>query len=95
MSGGIDPGGGSAATVRRSRTHREEVQRSKPEAMRPDQSRSEGTPSLSERAERWGKRFLLTFLGACKKVSRRKGETASRSNQKNGYSPSQQEHGRL
>jgi gluconate 2-dehydrogenase len=30
---------------------------------------------------------LLTFLGACKKVSRRKGETASRSTAKNGYTP--------
>ena len=65
--------------------HREEVQRSKPEAMRPDEFRNEGTPSPSERAERWGKRFLLTFLGACKKVSRRKGETVSGRYRSNGY----------
>jgi len=88
-------GGGSAATVWRSQMHREEVLRSKPEAMRPDEFRSEGTPSFSERAERWGKRFLLTFLDVCKKVSRRKGETASRSPRRNGYSLSQPEHGRL
>ena len=36
-------GGGSAATVWRSQTHREEVQRSKPEAMPPDEHRNEGT----------------------------------------------------
>ena len=61
------------------------MQRSKPEAMRPDGSRSEGTPSPSERAERRSKRFLLTFLGACKKVSRRKGETVSGRYRSNGY----------
>jgi hypothetical protein len=55
-------GGGSAATVRRSRTQREEVQRSKPETLRPDEFRSEGTPSFSERAERWGKRFFAYFF---------------------------------
>ena len=54
-------GGGSAATVWRSQTQREEVQRSQPEALRPDQSRSEGTPSPSERAERRSKRFWLLF----------------------------------
>ena len=51
-------GGGSAATVWRSQTHREEVQRSKPEAMRPDESRSEGTRATA-RAVRWGQRPLL------------------------------------
>ena len=53
--------------------------------MRPDGSRSEGTPSPSERAERRSKRFLLTFLGACKKVSRRKGETVGGRYRSNGY----------
>jgi hypothetical protein len=41
--------------------HREEVQRSKPEAMRPDEFRNEGTPSPSERAERWGKALGYLF----------------------------------
>jgi hypothetical protein len=59
-------GGGSAATVWRSQTHREEVQRSKPEAMRPDEFRNEGTPSPSERAERWGKAFWVTFSASGK-----------------------------
>jgi hypothetical protein len=61
-------GSGSAATVWRSQMHREEVQRSKPEAMRPDELRSEGTPSFSERAERWG--TDLWFLwGVCQRDS--------------------------
>jgi hypothetical protein len=38
------------------------VQRSKPEAMRPDGSRSEGTPSPSERAARRSKRFFAYFF---------------------------------
>src|SRR5690606_23532924 len=36
-----------------------------------------------------GERFLLTFLGACKKVSRRKGETLSCRYRSNGYVLSQ------
>jgi hypothetical protein len=64
--------------------HREEVQRSKPEAMRPDRSRSEGTPSPSERAERRSKPFWVLFR-RLEKVPRRKGETASRSTRSNGY----------
>ncbi|CAI8900101.1 hypothetical protein EMIT0P258_30522 [Pseudomonas sp. IT-P258] len=65
-------------------------------AMPPDEYRSEGTPSLSEGPYVRGERFLLTFLGACKKVSRRKGETASRRYRRNGYvlNPNHQ-HGRL
>jgi hypothetical protein len=74
--------------------HREEVQRSKPEAMRPDEFRSEGTPSFSEWAERWGKPFWL-LLRRLSKVTRRKGGTVSRSARRNGYSLSQTEHGRL
>ena len=80
-------GGQARSAVWRSQTHREEVQRSKPEAMRPDGSRSEGTPSPSERAERRGKPFFAYFFEAfVKKVSRRKGETASRHTRSNGYS---------
>ena len=67
--------------------HREEVQRSKPEAMRPDGSRSEGTPSLSEWAERWGKPFGLPFR-RLEKVTRRKGGTLLSHHPKNGYSHS-------
>ena len=55
--------------------------------MPPDEYRSEGTPSLSEGPYVRGERFLLTFLGACKKVSRRKGETISRRYLNNGYAP--------
>ncbi|MDF9905909.1 UNVERIFIED_ORG: hypothetical protein OKW15_003865 [Pseudomonas reinekei] len=69
--------------------------RSRPEAMRPDEYRSEGTPSLGEGPYVRGERFLLTFLGACKKVSRRKGETISRRYRSNGYVHDQQETGRL
>ena len=64
------------------------MQRSKPEAMRPDGSRSEGTPSPSERAERRGKPFFAYFFEAfVKKVSRRKGETASRPPKKTDIHP--------
>ena len=70
------------------------MQRSKPEALRPDQSRSEGTPSLSEWAERRSKPFGLPFR-RLEKVTRRKGETASRRTRSNGYSLSQPERGRL
>ena len=73
--------------------HREEVQRSKPEAMRPDEFRSEGTPSFSEWAERWGKPFWL-LLRRLSKVTRRQGGTLSRPHRSNGYSPNQPEHGR-
>ena len=71
--------------------HREEVQRSKPEAMRPDGSRSEGTPSLSEWAERWGKPFGLPFR-RLEKVTRRKGGTLRSRDHSNGYVLSQSEH---
>jgi len=37
------------------------VQRSKPEPLRPDRSRSEGTPSPIERAERWGTDLWLLW----------------------------------
>ncbi len=53
--------------------------------MPPDEYRSEGTPSLSEGPYVRGERFLVTFLGACKKVTRRKGETISRRYRRNGY----------
>ena len=47
--------------MRRSRIHREEVQRSKPEAMPPDGHRSEGTLSLSEVPYAGGKAFWFLF----------------------------------
>ena len=56
--------------------------------MPPDESRSEGTPSLSERAERWDKPFFAYFFEAfVKKVSRRKGETVISNTRRNGYTP--------
>ena len=70
------------------------MQRSKPEALRPDQYRSEGTPSLSERAERRSKRFWL-LLRRLSKVTRRKGGTLRSRYRSNGYVPDQSEHHRL
>ncbi len=69
--------------MRRSRMHREEVQRSKPEAMPPDESRNEGTPSPSEGPNAGAQTF--GSFGAFAKGTRRKGETASRSTRRNGY----------
>ena len=63
LSEGVYPGEARSA-MRRSRMHREEVQRSKPEAMPPDGYRSEGTPSLSEGPYVRGKSPWL--LGASK-----------------------------
>ena len=63
--------------------------------MRPDEYRSEGTPSLGEGPYVRGERFLLTFLGACKKVSRRKGETIGGRYRSNGYVYDQRKTGRL
>ncbi|VVP37938.1 hypothetical protein PS898_04667 [Pseudomonas fluorescens] len=65
---GLIRGGGARSAVRRSRIHRKEVQRSKPEAMPPDQFRSEGTPSPSERAERRGP-DLWFLWGVCQRDS--------------------------
>ena len=75
------------SAVRRSRTHREEVARSRPEAMPPDECRSEGTPSLGEGPDARGERFfcLLFLRRLLKKVSRRQGETISRRYRRNGY----------
>ncbi len=70
--------------MRRSRIHREEVQRSKPEAMPPDGYRSEGTPSLGEGPNARGKPFWLLFR-RLEKVTRRKGGTLSRRYRSNGY----------
>jgi len=72
--------------MRRSRIHREEVQRSKPEAMPPDGHRSEGTLSLSEVPYAGAKPFGLPFR-RLEKVTRCKSETASGSTRRNGYSP--------
>ena len=54
--------------------------------MPPDECRSEGTPSLSEGPDARGEPFFAYFFLAFeKKVSRRKGETASGRYQRNGY----------
>jgi hypothetical protein len=67
--------------------------RSRPEAMPPDEYRSEGTPSLSEGPDAGAKTFgyFLSF----EKVTRRKGETLSGRYRRNGYALSQQQPGRL
>jgi hypothetical protein len=72
--------------MRRSRIHREEVQRSKPEAMPPDGHRSEGTLSLSEVPYAGAKPFGLPFR-RLEKVTRCKSETASGNTRSNGYAP--------
>jgi hypothetical protein len=55
--------------------------------MPPDEYRSEGTPSLSEGPYVRGETF--GYFGAFAKVTRRKGETASRRYRSNGYVPDQ------
>ena len=72
--------------MRRSRIHREEVQRSKPEAMRPDGHRSEGTLSLSEVPYAGAKPFGLPFR-RLEKVTRCKSETIGGRYRSNGYTP--------
>ena len=72
--------------MRRSRIYREEVQRSKPEAMPPDGHRSEGTLSLSEVPYAGAKPFGLPFR-RLEKVTRCKSETASGDTRRNGYAP--------
>ena len=63
--------------------------------MPPDEYRNEGTPSLSEGPDARGEPFFAyLFLAFEKKVSRRKGETVSRHNRRNGYVLNQQEPGR-
>jgi len=52
--------------------------------MPPDESRNEGTPSFSE-APNAGAQTFGSF-GAFAKGTRRKGETASGSTRRNGYS---------
>ncbi|XCY73233.1 hypothetical protein QLG25_22110 [Pseudomonas sp. CBR-F] len=42
-------------------------------------------PSLGEAPSGGAKRFLVTFLGACKKVTRCKSETISSRYRSNGY----------
>jgi len=60
------------SAVRRSRTHREEVQRSKPEAMSPEGCRSERTPSPSEGPDARGETFWF-LLGRLPKGTRPSG----------------------
>ncbi len=67
--------------------------RSRPEAMRPDEYRSEGTPSFSEGPYVRGETF--GSFGAFAKGTRRKGETISRRYRSNGYVHGQQKTGRL
>ncbi|MFT0477286.1 hypothetical protein ACMSI6_25755, partial [Pseudomonas antarctica] len=50
-----------------------------------DSSLRAGMPSLSEAPSGGAKRFLVTFLGVCKKVTRCKSETLSRRYGSNGY----------
>ena len=57
--------------------------RSRPEAMPPDEYRSEGTPSLSEGPDARGETF--GYFGAFAKVTRRKGGTVSGRYRRNGY----------
>jgi hypothetical protein len=68
--------------------------RSRPEAMRPDEYRSEGTPSFSEGPYVRGETFWF-LLGRLPKGTRRKGETISRRYRSNGYVHGQQKTGRL
>ena len=75
--------------MRRSRIHREEVQRSKPEAMPPDGHRSEGTLSLSEVPYAGAKPFGLPFR-RLEKVTRCKSETIGGRYRSNGYTPKTQ-----
>ena len=59
--------------------------------MPPDQSRSEGTPSLSEGPYVRAETFWL-LLGRLPKVTRRKGGTPRSRYRSNGYTPTSQEH---
>ncbi len=77
--GRVAPCGEAAHIERRSK-------RSRPEAMPPDECRSEGTPSLGEGPDVRGEPlFAYFFLAFEKKVSRRKGETISGHYRRNGY----------
>ena len=84
--GRVAPCGEAAHIERRSK-------RSRPEAMPPDECRSEGTPSLGEGPDAGAKPFA--YFSAFGKVSRCKSETASSRYRSNGYVRHQQEHGRL
>ena len=83
--GRVAPCGEAAHIERRSK-------RSRPEAMPPDECRSEGTPSPGEGPDVGAKTFAS--FGAFAKGSRRKGETISSRYRSNGYVLSQQEPGR-
>ncbi len=74
--GRVAPCGEAAHIERRSK-------RSRPEAMPPDECRSEGTPSLGEGLDAGAKTFAS--FGAFAKGSRRKGETISSRYRRNGY----------
>jgi len=77
--GRVAPCGEAAHIERRSK-------RSRPEAMPPDECRSEGTPSPGEGPDVRGEPFFAYFFLAFeKKVSRRKGETISGRYRRNGY----------
>ncbi len=84
--GRVAPCGEAAHIERRSK-------RSRPEAMPPDECRSEGTPSPGEGPDAGAKPFA--YFSAFGKVSRCKSETASSRYRRNGYVRHQQQHGRL
>jgi len=86
-------GGQARSAVRRSRTHREEVE-AKPtggDAPRWTPERRNAEPKRG--AGRWGETFWF-LLWRLTKGTRRKGETLSRRYRRNGYVHHQQQHGR-
>ncbi len=84
--GRVAPCGEAAHIERRSK-------RSRPEAMPPDECRSEGTPSPGEGPDAGAKRFGSFWAFA--KGTRCKSETANSRYRRNGYVRHQQQHGRL
>jgi hypothetical protein len=71
LSGGVHLGGRRAAPFDAVEHIERRSKRSRPEAMPPDEYRSEGTPSLSEGPDARGETFAS--FGAFAKGSRRKG----------------------
>ena len=76
-------GGGRAAPFGEAEHIERRSKRSRPEAMPPDECRSEGTPSLSEGPYVRGETF--GYFGAFAKVTRCKSGTISRRYRRNGY----------
>jgi hypothetical protein len=63
LSGGVHLGGRRAAPFDEVEHIERRLKRSQPEAMPPDECRSEGTPSLSEGLDAWGETFASFGLG--------------------------------